>query len=592
MARKRVSLKDKAPETLGLTDSKNKGLEVLLGGSAAGKPGRAAKPVASPAKITNQPNTEVINMAAENKDNLTDSTAAVPSPPPPPPIAVVPESLPVNEADDQASPITSDDDDLGLPVAQEMPPPGLTAASAIPRAVDELGLPVALEFPPSDLTMPVPPAPPPLAEAAPVPVETPPPSVEAAPAPLPESAADENDLSGLADENDLSGLAGEVDANQPVPTPAEIPEVPFVPAPSPATPDLPPPPPVEPLPAAPVPEPVMPPPATPVEPAPPPPVIEPVRPVPAPPPTTLPAPPPPTARIESFGGIAAAPAQIALEDLLPEDLRFGSGSAAIQVVDRIQEEKDAQISAQVARYIGKERREALDQEIERLYGEVAQILSDNKEDSAYALKVLSEAQNYVLEDIRQYDEALYRVAIVKTMLIRKQNLRRWSYTWGMFVFFYAVIWLVIFIAGYMVTGSLRESMQQAVIGNEGFEAVRAAWYSALAGGVGGVIGILYSLYWHVSMKQDFDRQYVMYYLVQPVMGFVLGAVIYFIIAAGFLIVNTENILADSTVITLQILLGWIAGFRQRLVFEMIDRIVQKISPQDSDKTPVSTVPEQ
>ena len=37
MARKRVSLKDKGPETLGLTEKKGQGIEVLFGGPAAAR---------------------------------------------------------------------------------------------------------------------------------------------------------------------------------------------------------------------------------------------------------------------------------------------------------------------------------------------------------------------------------------------------------------------------------------------------------------------------------------------------------------------------------------------------------------------------
>ena len=115
-------------------------------------------------------------------------------------------------------------------------------------------------------------------------------------------------------------------------------------------------------------------------------------------------------------------------------------------------------------------------------------------------------------------------------------------------------------------------------------------------------GIFYSLYWHVAMKQDFDRQYVMYYLVQPIMGFVLGAVVYFIVAAGFLVISfaafpegtsNQEVLASRTVIALQIVLGFVAGFRQRAVFEMIDRIVKKLLPrseEEPDQNPVSLVP--
>jgi len=216
------------------------------------------------------------------------------------------------------------------------------------------------------------------------------------------------------------------------------------------------------------------------------------------------------------------------------------------------------------------------------------------DDAEFALRTLSEAQDIILEDPRQYDEALYRVAVVKTMIARKRNLRRWSYTWGSFVFFYGLVWVIAFAVGFIATPAIREMLGT---GPEDVNAIRTAWFSALAGGIGGVIGIFYSLYWHVSMKQDFDRQYVMYYFVQPIMGFFLGAVIYFIFQGGFGAVGISGADAASNdvVVAIQVISGWAAGFRQKAVFEMIEKIVKRFSGGDEDKQendskPVSLAP--
>ncbi len=569
MARKRVSLKDKGPETLGLTEKKGKGIDVLFGGPAESTT-RLSSESATTRSKTKQPKTEVTNMTVENKDVLTDPTSNVAAPPPP-----VIQSLPVNEADDHLSSVPSGgDDDLGLPVAMEAPPAAIASADLDAREVDELGLPVALEAPPADLTMPVPPAPPP-AETTP--------AVEALPRPV-----DTNDLSGLAGEDDdLSGLAGEeaevpsaapvVDTATPISTIpiASTTEVPFVePAP------VPPPPVVTPEPDIPRPVPAPPPVETPVYTPPPSPVAYTPPPAPA-------TPPPP--RIESFGGIVTEAIPTRIEDLLPQDYQYDTGM--LQLAERAKVERDDLLSEKVARYIGKERREALDREIERLYEVVATELSDNSDDVSFALKVLNEAQDIVLEDIRQYDEALYRVAMVKTMLARRRNLKRWSYTWGTFVFFYAVFWLILFITGIVLTGNIDAFIRSFAGESEGLAAVSTAWYSALAGGIGGVMGILYSLYWRVAIKQNFDRQYMMYYLVQPIMGFILGAVTHLIIAAGFLFANNTDGATSTITTVVQMVIGFIAGFRQRLVYLMIDKLVQKIAPEESDRTPDSVVPE-
>ncbi len=470
------------------------------------------------------------------------------------------EKLPVTEAESV--------------LAAPPPPPSMPVASTPEAEVDEFGLPVALETPPTDLEF----APPPEAAAPPTlgsgqDAFDPSLSPFAAPAAAPLAEVAEDDFSGLLAEEGLAEPS--VQAAAPfLPPIATVPAEEF---PTAAPPDLPA---WSPEPApAPLPE-FVPPPAQPVPPATPP------VPVAAPPP-----PPRTPARIESISGMLTQPTVTTEQDLLPSDVQQRPAVSNIIPMGEDQGlvSEDVLKAARVARYVGKERRENLDMQIERLYEDVARDLSVNKEDAEYALRTLSEAQDIILEDTRQYDEALYRVAVVKTMLARKRNLRRWSYTWGMSVFFYAVIWLAAFIAGFLATDILRAAMGDV---SEGLMAVRGAWFSALAGGIGGIISILYSLYWHVAMKQDFDRQYVMYYLVQPIMGFILGALIYFIVVAGYLLFNVSDTAVD-TVTAIGIVVGFIAGFRQRVVFEMIDRIVKKLLPRSQDEpdaAPVSVVP--
>jgi hypothetical protein len=50
-------------------------------------------------------------------------------------------------------------------------------------------------------------------------------------------------------------------------------------------------------------------------------------------------------------------------------------------------------------------------------------------------------------------------------------------------------------------------------------------------------------------------------------------------------------LGVSQLVALQILLGFIAGFRQRVVYYMIDRIVKRLSPKPTEsREPTSVVP--
>jgi len=579
MARKkRASLKDKGPEALGLTSKKGKGIDVLFGGPPDDK---VVDPLSDEQTVNTGPTVET------EPDDVNDVTELKPG-----------ED---EMADETNQDVTSPAEDT--PVVS--PPPPSFAASG---EVDELGLPVAMEAPPDDLEFASP------AEAAGLPAaeeDAFDPSLSPFAAPQPAAPELDDDLSALVAEEGLAGPTAESEpALTSVPPPAEDLTFDTV-AGGPAA--------DEPLPGVATPPAAEAPPPVDIPPTPPPAASDPflstgpaVAPPPPPstpspgtvPPVTPTSSPVPQVTVESLGGLVTERIETSEEDILPPDLRYRQDvSNVLDLKERAHVERDDAVAQRVIRYIGQERRENLDREIERLYDLVATELSVNKEDVEFALRALSEAQDIIFEDARQYDEALYRVAVVKTMLARKQNLRRWSYTWGLAVFFYALVWLGAFIAGFIFTGALSSSLDTLVETTQSFQAIRAAWFSALAGGVGGIIGIFYSLYWHVAMKQDFDRQYVMYYLVQPIMGFVLGAVIYFIVAAGFLVVSFAafpegtsegEVLSSTTIIAIQIVLGFVAGFRQRAVFEMLDKIVKRMMPRGEEQPsqdPVSLVPD-
>ena len=108
------------------------------------------------------------------------------------------------------------------------------------------------------------------------------------------------------------------------------------------------------------------------------------------------------------------------------------------------------------------------------------------------------------------------------------------------------------------------------------------WSTFLWGGIGGAIGALYSLWWHVAEEQDFDRQYSLWYIAQPIMGVVLGGIIYLLISAGFLVlqvvpVNQQNSMGHWLG---PALIACIAGFRQNFVYDLFNRIIATFSPKD------------
>jgi hypothetical protein len=216
----------------------------------------------------------------------------------------------------------------------------------------------------------------------------------------------------------------------------------------------------------------------------------------------------------------------------------------------------------------------LDYQIELLYQRVVSELNDNPEDTAFALEKLQLSHDIVLEDSPQYEDALFWVAEVQKMLTQKSNIRRWSYTWGLALFFYALIWLVGLITGFLLDISAIESVNGQQL-----------WYVALAGGVGGVVSIFYDLYWHISIRDDFDRQYVFKYLVQPILGIVMGVVLFFITNAGLVwLADPAQSVTATAVFAVQVLVGFVGGFRHQIIYSVVDNVIQRLKP-DETKAP-------
>lgn len=156
---------------------------------------------------------------------------------------------------------------------------------------------------------------------------------------------------------------------------------------------------------------------------------------------------------------------------------------------------------------------------------------------------------------------------------QRRQMIRWSYTWGLFLIFYGIVWLIGLLGFYLLSRGWGTGQTSNLI--------LAAWPTGLAGGCGGVFSLLYDLYRHVSIKQDFHRQHLMSYLAQPVIGFVFGLVMDFFVASGYLSLQSmfdpagaPPVVDAPTVVMIQLTLGWIAGFRQQAITEIIQRLVE------------------
>jgi hypothetical protein len=215
-----------------------------------------------------------------------------------------------------------------------------------------------------------------------------------------------------------------------------------------------------------------------------------------------------------------------------------------------------------------------------LYRVVPDILAGDA-DQSRALRLLQEAQDILLGDTRQYYVAEYKVAQAKSLLVRRTNVDRWSNTYGWAIFFYGVLWIAVLLLGLFYGPRIVSAAASAAGTGKGFgeAALLGLWNTMIWGGLGGVIGAFYSLYWHVAKVRDFDRQYSMWYIVQPVIGLLLGALVYLLVGSGLAAVRGETQSGMGVGVSpFSFAVACIAGFRQRSILEMIDRVFQVMTP--------------
>ena len=103
------------------------------------------------------------------------------------------------------------------------------------------------------------------------------------------------------------------------------------------------------------------------------------------------------------------------------------------------------------------------------------------------------------------------------------------------------------------------------------------------GGFGGVVGALYALWKHIAKEQDFDAQYALWYVTNPILGLALGGFVYLLIQAGFLSL-TAGASSGETIHSAAVIyvFAWICGFKQNVIYEIVRRILDVFRVDDKE----------
>ncbi len=252
----------------------------------------------------------------------------------------------------------------------------------------------------------------------------------------------------------------------------------------------------------------------------------------------------------------------------------------IVIVTRPEEEKAA-ILTRLNAVMGDGWQQKLQGQIDDLYDKVATEFSSPPEIAEKAAGMLREAAQLLIESPWEGVAAKYRAAQVQAMLSRMRESRKQARTYSLRVMGYEVGWMVLLLVGLAFAGPVATGLGSlGKMSETALKDLFPIWNTMMWGGIGGVIGALYSLWYHVSDQQDFDRQYITWYLVQPVMGLALGAIVFLLLAGGLLIlqVNLTDPNTDTARRLLPYLVAVLAGFRQNFMYQQFDRLISMFGP--------------
>ncbi len=191
------------------------------------------------------------------------------------------------------------------------------------------------------------------------------------------------------------------------------------------------------------------------------------------------------------------------------------------------------------------------------------------------LDQIEQGRNQLMAGRENYEEAERVLNEVEYRLHHAGRVREWSRTVGNRLLIYEILCAVAIVAGMIFLPSAVSTFVEAnfsTVAPEGLVDASTAITTMLWGGLGGVVGALMALRTHIAREQDFDQQWSIWYVTNPIMGIVLGAFVFLVVRAGLLaLLPGSEAQIQST--WLLYALAWLAGFQQNVAYKLVERLV-------------------
>lgn len=195
---------------------------------------------------------------------------------------------------------------------------------------------------------------------------------------------------------------------------------------------------------------------------------------------------------------------------------------------------------------------------------------------------LKSARNELMGGKDHFEEAERYVNEVEFLIDQDQRMRRWSYSYGTGIFIYELIWAV------GIAAALFLLEQQNAFSANASDFIYLLG-SVVWGCLGGVLGALFSLNKHISTDQDFERQHSMWYILSPMMGLGIGAVIFIIMRVGLLSLTMGGSQQIASPMVIYIL-SWLGGYQHNVFTDIVKRVLKAFENESSPPKETTTKP--
>jgi hypothetical protein len=224
-------------------------------------------------------------------------------------------------------------------------------------------------------------------------------------------------------------------------------------------------------------------------------------------------------------------------------------------------------------------RAQLSEEIDQLYRKTVDTVSENKALAERCQSTLKQAR--VLLQSASADPAGVEALLerVRATLARADRSVLASRRYGPPLAGYSVLWVIVLLL-LMVFDRDAAGWLGRLLGRPDLSSLvdlAPYWACMMWGGMGAAAGALYGLYRHFAQR-DFDSEHKIGYLVQPVLGVVVGALVYLTVGALFFAIGEGQTYAASPITAAHplALLSALAGFELRHAYRLLDGAARRL----------------